>query len=89
MITFPSSESASKSSGGRRSFSISDFRLFDYIHEHHWIKKNLCRRVGTYASSKPVMASLIPSEPSASVPYGNLAEPDTLLSSETFSDSSL
>ena len=35
------------------------------------------------------MASLIPSEPNASVPYGNLFEPDTLLSSDTFSDSSL
>jgi hypothetical protein len=45
--------------------------------------------VETYASSKPVIASLIPSEPNANVPYGNLFEPDTLLSSETFSDSSL
>jgi len=35
------------------------------------------------------MAFLMPSEPDARVPYGNLADPDTLLSSETFSDSSL
>lgn len=43
----------------------------------------------TYASSKPVIASLMPSAPEARVPYGNLAEPEMLLSSETFSDSSL
>lgn len=43
----------------------------------------------TYASSKPVMAFLIPSDPKASVPYGRRLEPETLLSSETFSDSSL
>jgi hypothetical protein len=30
-MAFPSSESASKSSGGRRSFSISDFRLTNWV----------------------------------------------------------
>ena len=59
--------SGSTGSGGRRSFSISDFR----------------------ASSNPVMASLMPSAPRAKVPYGNLPEPETFLSSDTFSDSSL
>lgn len=43
----------------------------------------------TYASSKPLIASLIPSDPEARVPYGSLVDPETLLSSETFSDSSL
>lgn len=43
----------------------------------------------TYASSKVLMASLIPSAPEASVPYGNLLEPDIFLSSDTRSDSSL
>ena len=45
--------------------------------------------IGFYASSKPLMASLIPSAPRANVPYGNLDEPDMLLSSDTRSDSSL
>lgn len=35
------------------------------------------------------MASLIPSAPKAKVPYGNLDDPDMLLSSDTRSDSSL
>lgn len=35
------------------------------------------------------MAFLIPSAPRASVPYGNLDEPEILLSSDTRSDSSL
>jgi len=39
------------------------------------------------ASSNPLIASLIPSVPKASVPYGSLLDPDTLLSSDTFSDS--
>jgi hypothetical protein len=42
-----------------------------------------------YASSKLEMASLMPSAPSASVPYGNLFDPEMLLSSDTFSASSL
>ena len=41
------------------------------------------------ASSKLVMASLIPSAPSTRVPYGSLPDPETFLSSETLSDSSL
>jgi len=41
------------------------------------------------ASSKLVIASLIPSAPLASAPNGNLADPDMLLSSETASASSL
>jgi hypothetical protein len=45
--------------------------------------------IGFYASSNPLMASLIPSAPRAKVPYGNLDEPDMLLSSDTRSDSSL
>ena len=53
------------------------------------IRKSEIEKGRTYASSKPVIASLIPSAPSANVPYGSLPEPDTLLSSETFSDSSL
>jgi hypothetical protein len=44
---------------------------------------------GTYASSNPEMASLMPSVPDASVPNGNLPDPDMLFNSETFSDSSL
>lgn len=43
----------------------------------------------TYASSKLWIASLIPSAPSARVPYGSLPDPDTFLSSDTRSDSSL
>jgi hypothetical protein len=43
----------------------------------------------THASSKDLMAFLMPSAPSASVPYGNLDEPEMLLSSDTRSDSSL
>ena len=43
----------------------------------------------TYASSKLLMASFMPSAPKASVPYGSLAVPDMFLSSDTFSDSSL
>ena len=35
------------------------------------------------------MAFLMPSAPSASVPYGSLDEPEILLSSDTRSDSSL
>jgi hypothetical protein len=42
-----------------------------------------------HASSKPLMASLIPSAPMARVPNGNFDEPDMLLSSDTRSDSSL
>jgi hypothetical protein len=42
----------------------------------------------THASSKVLMASLMPSAPSASVPYGSFVEPDTLLSSLTRSLSS-
>ena len=45
--------------------------------------------IGFYASSNPLMASLIPSAPRAKVPAGNLDEPDMLLSSDTRSDSSL
>jgi len=45
--------------------------------------------IGFYASSNPLMASLIPSAPKAKVPYGNFDEPDMLLSSDTRSDSSL
>lgn len=80
----PSSDDASKSSGGSRSFSISDLRLRPGI--SYWFSFD---RDSTHASSKPLIASLIPSEPDASVPYGSLLEPDTLLSSDTFSDSSL
>ena len=84
-IALPSSESASKSSGGRRSFSISDLRLLvmdvrRFPTREQW---------KTYASSKPLIASLIPSEPEARVPYGSLLEPVTLFNSDTFSDSSL
>lgn len=43
----------------------------------------------THASSKDLMAFLMPSAPRASVPYGNLDEPEILLSSDTRSDSSL
>jgi hypothetical protein len=43
----------------------------------------------TYASSNPEMASLMPSVPNASVPYGNFADPVMLFNSPTFSDSSL
>ena len=43
----------------------------------------------TYASSKLLIASLIPSAPKTSVPYGNLPVPETFLSSDTRSDSSL
>lgn len=85
-MAFPSSESASKSSGGSRSFSISDLRLVCcgmlIIVAHDTLTK-------TYASSNPLIASLIPSDPDANVPYGSLLDPDTLLSSDTFSDSSL
>ena len=87
MSALPSSELASYSSGGRRSFSISDLRL-----ERRDCQQSCQLRVlqwRPYASSKPEMASLIPSAPSARVPYGSLPDPDTLLSSETFSDSSL
>lgn len=76
--------SGSTRSGGRRSFSISDLRLDTIVnHCKRWIIKP------TYASSKLVIASLIPSAPSARVPYGSLPDPDTFLSSETRSDSSL
>lgn len=43
----------------------------------------------TYASSKFLIASKIPSAPVASAPYGRLGDPDMLLSSDTLSDSSL
>ena len=45
--------------------------------------------IEAYASSKPLIASLIPSAPNAKVPYGSFDDPDTLLSSDTRSDSSL
>lgn len=48
--------SALKRSGGKRSFSISDFRLFMYSSA----KGIITLREVTYASSKPVMASFIP-----------------------------
>ena len=83
MIALPSSESASYRSGGRRSFSISDFRLRG---DQTKSTQSSCK---TYASSKPVMASLMPSVPAASVPYGSLLVPEMFLSSDTFSDSSL
>lgn len=47
------------------------------------------RRIHTHASSNDLMAFLIPSAPSASVPYGSLDEPEMLFSSDTRSDSSL
>ena len=54
------------------------------------MSKELGRRgVRTYASSNDLMAFLMPSAPSASVPYGSLDEPEMLLSSDTRSDSSL
>jgi hypothetical protein len=84
IIALPSSDPTSIRSGGNRSFSISDLRL------------GTARQNGgkdeeehTHASSNPVIAFLMPSEPDASVPYGSRVEPETLLSSETFSDSSL
>src|SRR5579863_1106157 len=43
----------------------------------------------THASSNDLIAFLMPSAPSASVPYGSLDEPEMLLSSDTRSDSSL
>ena len=47
------------------------------------------RKTEAYASSKPRIASLIPSAPNAKVPYGSFDDPDMLLSSDTRSDSSL
>ena len=78
------------STGGRRSFSISDLRLIrpQYPSARYYIGKKR-PRWDAYASSKVLMAFLIPSAPSASVPYGNLDEPEMLLSSDTRSDSSL
>jgi hypothetical protein len=75
--------SASNSSGGRRSFSISDLRL------GRDERSTVGKKRETYASSNPEMASLMPSVPNASVPYGNFADPVMLFNSPTFSDSSL
>jgi hypothetical protein len=47
------------------------------------------RKEKMYTSSNPEMASLMPSVPNMSVPYGNLADPVMLFNSPTFSDSSL
>jgi len=69
-------------SGGSRSFSMSLFRLIVY-------QLYRTRLQGTYASSKPCIASLIPSAPDASIPAGNVPFPAMLLSSDTRSDSSL
>ena len=46
-------------------------------------------REPTHASSKPWIASLIPSAPDASSPAGSCSDPEMLLSSDTRSDSSL
>lgn len=62
IIARPSSESASYRSGGRRSFSMSDLRLVDVGNY-----TSICSRA-TYASSKLVIASLMPSAPEANVP---------------------
>jgi hypothetical protein len=43
----------------------------------------------THSSSNNWMAYLMPSAPNASVPYGNLDEPEMLFSTDTRSDSSL
>ena len=51
--------------------------------------KKIREEMPTHASSNDLMAFLIPSAPSASVPYGSLDEPEILLSSDTRSDSSL
>jgi hypothetical protein len=83
----PASESASYKSGGSRSFSISDLRL--HVSEHCKVHMMTPQKGVTYASSKLVMASLMPSAPEANVPYGSLDAPDILLSSDTRSDSSL
>jgi hypothetical protein len=65
IMALPSSESASKRSGGSRSFSISDLRLSEWV--SRW-ERSIGGERNTYASSKPLMASLIPSVPDASVP---------------------
>jgi hypothetical protein len=70
--------SASNSSGGRRLFSISDFRLGGDE------RSSLGKKRETYASSNPEMASLMPSVPNARVPYSNLADPVMLFNSPTF-----
>jgi len=70
-------------SGGRRSFSISLFRLQSHqrcLQEHEG---------QAHASSKPWIASLIPSAPDANIPAGSVLDPEMLLSSDTLSDSSL
>ena len=78
------------STGGRRSFSMSDLRLHEYRSQNvvgrSFFKKN---KGVAHASSKVLMAFLMPSAPRASVPYGSLDEPEMLLSSDTRSDSSL
>jgi len=63
-MAFPSSESASKSSGGRRSFSMSDLRLCPPELGSSTVQ---CKE-NTHASWNPLMASLISSMPEASVP---------------------
>jgi hypothetical protein len=84
--------------GGRRSLSISDFRLWTTPCNRPSPQMRSLEKGGreggeeeedTHASSNDLMAFLMPSAPSASVPYGSLDEPDILLSSDTRSDSSL
>ena len=80
---------------GFRFFSVKQFRRQAFVFDIRFASRRGSalefgkERKETYASSNPEMASLMPSVPNTSVPYGNLADPLMLFNSPTFSDSSL